>query len=115
MTCMLLASQISNASKLYSKILKPARMRHLDEGQRRAVELFVPIVATHQRRLALEWRVAMADAPTLSKEEFLQEHFGWVKHFGRVRTKSELHRHEVNAIDAFIERINEGEKLLDGV
>jgi hypothetical protein len=35
-----------------------------------------------------------------------------VKHFGRVRTKKELHPIEVEMIDEYLKKLDEGEKLL---
>lgn len=92
--------------------LKPARMKYLDEGQRRAIDTIYPLLITYPQRLARQWREAKQCSPALSKEDFLQEILGWVKHFGRVRTKSELHPMEVEEIDEFVQKINEGEKLL---
>lgn len=94
--------------------LKPARMKYLDEDRRRAVDTIFPLVVTHPRYLALKWREAKKNSPTLSQDEFLQDVLGWVKHFGRVRTRSELHPIEIEAIGEFVQKISEGEKLLAG-
>jgi hypothetical protein len=94
--------------------LKPARMKYLDEDQRRAIDTISPLLITHPQHLAREWREAKENSPALSQEDFLQEFFGWVKHFGRVRKKSELHPIEAEVIDEYIKIINEGEKLLAG-
>jgi hypothetical protein len=91
--------------------LKPARMKYLDEGQRRAIDTIYPLLINHPQQLARKWREAKECSPTLSQEDFLQEFLGWVKHFG-VRTKSELHPIEAEMIDEYVQKINEGEKLL---
>jgi len=92
--------------------LKPARTKSLEEGQRRAVDTIFPLLATYSQHLARQWREAKERSPTLSREEFLQEIFGWVRHFRRVRKKSELHPTEITMIDEFIQKIDEGEKEL---
>jgi hypothetical protein len=92
--------------------LKPARMKYLDEGQRRAIDTIYPLLITHPQHLARKWREAKECSPALSQEDFLQEYFGWVKHFGRVRKKSELHPIEAEMIDEYVQKIDEGEKLL---
>jgi hypothetical protein len=89
-------------------------MKYLDEDQRRAIDTISPLLITHPQHLAREWREAKENSPALSQEDFLQEFFGWVKHFGRVRKKSELHPIEAEVIDEYIKIINEGEKLLAG-
>jgi hypothetical protein len=94
--------------------LKPARMKYLEEDRRRAIDIIFPLMISHPKHLALQWREAKKCSPELSQEEFLQEFFGWVKHFGRARTRSELHPIEVEAIDEHVQKINEGEKLLAG-
>jgi hypothetical protein len=92
--------------------LKPARTESLDEGQRRAIDTFFPLLMTYSQHLARQWREAKESSPALSKEDFVQEILGWVKGFGRVRTKSELLPMEIQEIDDFVQRINEGEKQL---
>ena len=92
--------------------LKPARMKRLDEGQRRALKIIYPLIITYDQRLAVQWREAKQQSPALTKEDFLQEFFGWVKHFGRVRTKKELHFFEVEMIDEYLKKLDESEKLL---
>jgi hypothetical protein len=94
--------------------LKPARMKYLEEDKRRAIDIIFPLIISHPQHLALQWREAKKCSPALSQEEFLQEFFGWVKHFGRARTRSELHPIELEAIDEYVQKINEGEKLLAG-
>jgi hypothetical protein len=93
--------------------LKPARMKYVDEDQRRAIDTILPFLITYPQHLARKWREAKKCSPALSQEEFLQDCLGWVKHFGRVRTRSELHPIEAEAIDEYVQKINEGEKLLD--
>jgi len=92
--------------------LKPARMKYVDEDQRRAIDTIFPLVISYPQHLAQKWREAKESSPALSQEDFLQEFFGWVKHFGRVRTRSELHPIEAEMIDEFVQKINVGEKLL---
>jgi hypothetical protein len=92
--------------------LKPARTKSLDEDQRSAIDMIFPILTTCSQHLAQQWLEAKNCSPKVSKEDFLQEMFGWVRHFGRVRSKSELHPTEVVMIDEFVQKINEGEKLL---
>jgi hypothetical protein len=92
--------------------LKPARMKYLDEDQRRAIDTIFPLLITYPQHLARKWRETKESSPALSQEDFLQEFFGWVKHFGRVRTRSELHPIEAEMIDEYVQKINEGEKLL---
>lgn len=94
--------------------LKPARMKYLDEDQRRAIDAIFPFLINYPQHLARKWREAKESSPALSQEDFLQEIFGWVKHFGRVRTRSELHPIEAEMIDEYVQNINEGEKLLAG-
>jgi hypothetical protein len=110
--------QHKNKSSAHARVdallqdLKPARMNYLDEGQRRSINTIFPLLITYPQRLAREWREAKECSPALSEEDFLQEVFGWVKHFGRVRTKKELHPIEIEIIDEFLEKLDEGEKLL---
>ncbi len=69
---------------------------------------------TFPQRLARQWREAKKCSPALSRHGFLQEFFGWVTHFGRVRTNKELHPNEIEIIDEYLEKLDEGEKLLAG-
>jgi hypothetical protein len=53
--------------------LKPARMKYLDEDQRRAIGTLYPFVLTHDRtKLARDWREAKRSHPELTKEEFVR-------------------------------------------
>ena len=93
--------------------LKPTRMKkRLDDGHRRALETIYPLLVAYPQHLARQWREAKECSPALSQQDFLQEFFGWVKHFGRVRTKKELHPIEIEIIDEYLEKLDEGEKLL---
>ena len=38
--------------------LKPARMRYLEEDQRRAIDIIFPLIISHPQHLALQWREA---------------------------------------------------------
>lgn len=58
--------------------LKPARMKYLDEGQRRAVDTVYPFVLTQDRiRLARDWREAKRNHPELTMEEFVRSDLEW--------------------------------------
>jgi hypothetical protein len=109
--------QYKNDNRAHARVdallqaLKPARTKSLDEDQRRAIDTIFPLLITYSQQLARKWREAKECSPTLSQEDFLQEFLGWVKHFG-VRTKSELHPIEAEMIDEYVQKINEGEKLL---
>jgi hypothetical protein len=52
--------------------LKPARMKQLDEGHRRALDIIYPLLITYPQYLARAWREAKRHSPTLTKEGFLQ-------------------------------------------
>ena len=88
--------------------LKPARMKRLGEGHRRALETIYPLIITFDQRLALQWREAKQQSPALTKEDFLQEFFGWT----RVARKSHLHPIEVDMMQEYLERLDRGEKQL---
>jgi hypothetical protein len=88
--------------------LKPARMKQLDGGERRALELIFPLAKASDRYLALKWREAKQSSPTLTKEDFLQEHFGWSRDRRR-------HPIETGMIHEYLAKLNEAEKqLTDG-
>jgi hypothetical protein len=84
--------------------LKPARMKYLDEGQRRAVDTLYPFVLTQDRiRLARDWREAKRNHPELTKEEFVRNDLNWA-----VGEISE------DIIRQQLEYLEQGEKLLAG-
>jgi hypothetical protein len=85
--------------------LKPARMKNLDEGQRRALETIYPLVIAFDKNLARQWREAKQRSPALTKEDFLQEFFGWPRDRKR-------HPLEVEIIREYLEILNQGEKQL---
>ena len=85
--------------------LKPARMKQLDQGQRRALELIYQLAKASDRYLALKWREAKQNSPALTKEDFLQEHFGW-------RRDRKRHPIETDMIHEYLEKLNEAEKQL---
>lgn len=86
--------------------LKPARMKQLDEGQRRAIETIYPLLVTHPKDLAQKWREAKEQSPKLTKANFLQhEVFKWP----RVRKR---HPIEAEMISEYLEKLDQGEKLL---
>jgi hypothetical protein len=86
--------------------LKPARMKQLDEGQRRAIENIYPLLVTYPKYLAQQWREAKEQSPKLTKEEFLQyEFFKWPRSRKR-------HRVEAEMINKYLGMLAEGEKLL---
>jgi hypothetical protein len=86
--------------------LKPARLKHLAEGPRRALELLYPLTILYPRyNLAQKWREAKQHSPALTKEDFLRELFGWPR--GRKR-----HPIQDDIIRDCLERLDHGEKLL---
>ena len=89
--------------------LKPARMKQLDEGQRRALDIIYPLILTSDQRLALQWREAKQQSPALTKEDFLQDFFGWTR---VTRRRRRLHPIEVDMMQEYLERLDRGEKLL---
>jgi hypothetical protein len=59
--------------------LKPARMKYLDEDQRRALEILYPLVlAQSYEGLARDWREAKQRRPALTKAEFVRDDLEWV-------------------------------------
>lgn len=84
--------------------LKPARMKQLHEGQRRALEIIYPLVITFDQQLARQWREAKQHSPALTKEEFLRDFFKW--------PRRKRHPIEVDTIREFLERLDLGEKQL---
>jgi hypothetical protein len=85
--------------------LKPARMKQLDEGQRRALEIIYPLVITFDQNLARQWREAKQHSPALTREDFLQDFFKWPRDRKR-------HPIEVDMIQEFLERLDQAEKQL---
>jgi hypothetical protein len=85
--------------------LKPARMKKLDAGQRRAIETIYPLLIVYPQHLALKWREAKQHSPALTKRDFLQEFFGWPRDRKR-------HPMEANIIRDYLEKLDQGEKQL---
>ena len=85
--------------------LKPARMKQLDEQQRKALEIIYPLVVTFDQHLARQWREAKQRSPALTKEDFLQGFFKWPR-------DRKPHPIEVDMIREFLERLDQGEKEL---
>lgn len=57
--------------------LKPARMKQLDEGQRRALDIRLPLVITGERMaLYQKWRKAKQADPALTEEQFVMDDIG---------------------------------------
>lgn len=84
--------------------LKPARMKRLDDGQRRAVDTLYPFILTQDRiRLARDWREAKQSRPELTKEEFVRNDLNWA--VGEI--KEPIIRQQ-------LEYLEQGEKLLAG-
>lgn len=84
--------------------LKPARMKYLDEDQRRALEVLYPLVLTRScEELAREWREASQSHPALTKEEFVRNDLK-----GAVGEITE------DLIRQQLEYLEQGEKLLAG-
>jgi hypothetical protein len=82
--------------------LKPARMKYLDEGQRRALGTLYPFLLTHDRtKLARDWREARQSRPGLTKEEFVRNDLKWAP--GEITD---------NLIRQQLEYLEQGEKLL---
>ena len=87
--------------------LKPARMKQLDEGQRGALETIYPLLITYPQYLARKWREAKQHSPALTKEDFLQDFFGWPRCEKR-------HPVEADMIHEYLGKLEQGEKLLAG-
>ena len=85
--------------------LKPARMKQLDEGQRRAIKLIFPLVNASNQYLVLRWRQAKQNSPALTKEDFLQEYFGWSRDRKR-------HPIETDMVHEYLAKLDEAEKQL---
>ena len=86
--------------------LKPARMKRLDEGQRRALGTIYPLIITSDQRLARQWREAKQQSPALTKEDFLHDFiFKWPRDRKRFPLEDEI-------IGEFLERLDRGEKQL---
>lgn len=85
--------------------LKPARMKQLDEGQRRALEIIYPLVITFDQNLARQWREAKQHSPALTKEDFLRDFFGWPR-------DRKQHPIGIDTIREFLAILNQGEKRL---
>jgi len=85
--------------------LKPARMKQLDEGQRRALETIYPLVITYPQYLARKWQEAKQHSQALTKEDFLQEFFGWPRDRKRLPVEADM-------IREYLEKLDQGEKLL---
>ena len=83
--------------------LKPARMKQLDEGQRRALDTIYPLMITYNQYLARQWREAKKNSPALTKEDFLQDFFGWPRDRKR-------HPIETDMIREYLEKLDAGRK-----
>jgi hypothetical protein len=99
------------ASDHYPKVeallqeMKPARMKYLDEGQRRVLETIYPLQITYPQYLARKYQEAKQHSPKLSKEDFLQRFFGWPR-------RKKRHPVETAMIREYIEKLEQGEKIL---
>jgi hypothetical protein len=86
--------------------LKPARLKQLDEGQRRTLETIYPLVIMYPQFLARSWREAKQRCPELTKEDFLRDEvFMW-------RRDVKPFPWEAEQIRDFLKRLAEGEKQL---
>lgn len=85
--------------------LKPARMKQLDEGQRLALEKIYPLLITYPQYLARKYQEAKQHSPKLSKEGFLHRFFGWPR-------RKKRHPVETDIIQEYLEKLEQGEKLL---
>ena len=57
--------------------LKPTRMKQLDEGQRRALDILFPLVIKYERiDLYHQWRNAKQADSALTEEQFVMDHIG---------------------------------------
>lgn len=81
--------------------LKPARMKQLDEGQRRALETIYPLaIATSRMELYREWRAAKETAPALTEEQFVKSHLGITdEHLKAHPRASDLIREHMNYLE----------------
>jgi hypothetical protein len=85
--------------------LKPARMKQLDEGQRRAIETIYPLTLKYPELLARSWREAKQQCRSLTKKQFLRDYFGWPR-------RRKLRPIEAEMIDDYLEKLDEGEQQL---
>jgi hypothetical protein len=85
--------------------MMPARMKQLDEEQRRAFEIIYPLIITHNQYLAQQWREAKQNSPTLTRVDFLEAFLGWPR--GKKR-----HPIEAEVMREYLERLDQGEKQL---
>lgn len=85
--------------------LKPALMKRLDEGQRRSIDIICPLMLKFPQYLALRWREAKEQSPSLTRQEFLQDYFGWP----RDRKLRPLEEHIINE---FLKTLDQGEQPL---
>jgi hypothetical protein len=70
---------IDHHAKLHALLqeLKPARMKQLDEGHRRALEILFPLVITGERiALYHKWRNAKQADPALTEGQFVMDDMG---------------------------------------
>jgi hypothetical protein len=86
--------------------LKPARMKQLDEGHRRAVETMYPLIVTRPMYMAQKWREAKERCPGITKENFLRKFFRWP------RRKGGQHPIEAETVRDYLEILDVGEKRL---
>jgi hypothetical protein len=85
--------------------LKPARMKQLDDGQRRAIETVYPLLVTYPKLLAQKWREASAQRPSIAKEDFLLDFLGWPRDRKR-------HPMEAEMLSDYLEMLDRGERQL---
>jgi hypothetical protein len=86
--------------------LKPARMKQLDAGQRKAIESIYPLVIRHSyQSLAQKWRDAKQHSPGLSKEDFLRDYLG------RARDR-ELAAGQADMLSDHLRMLDHGERQL---
>jgi hypothetical protein len=71
--------------------LKPARMKYLDEDQRRALEVVLPLVVTEGRKAyARQWHLARKERPELTKEDFIRDDLGFEGEVGEKLLQRQL-------------------------
>jgi hypothetical protein len=86
--------------------LKPARMKQLDDGHRRSLEILYPLVLTTSRKnFYCEWRAAKDTDPALTKEQFVKNDLGFTDEYLRSNP------HALNLVRVQLTYLEQGKKL----
>jgi hypothetical protein len=86
--------------------LKPARMKQLDEGHRRSLEILYPLLLTTSRKnLYREWRAAKDADPALTKEQFVKDDLGFTDEYLRSNPQA------LNLVQVQLTCLEQGKKL----